>query len=120
MIATQLALAGVMCLLLFVHDRGDMWLLYVVTLLYGLGGDLFAASRGAMLKAMLARRAARRGERRATSRSAKGFRIVAPLAGAGIFAAFGGAVVAIVDAATFLVSAAALVALRVRRAARAP
>jgi nitrate/nitrite transporter NarK len=34
MIATHVALAGVVCLLLFVHDRGDLWLLYVVTALY--------------------------------------------------------------------------------------
>jgi hypothetical protein len=42
----------------------------------------------------------------------EGLRIVAPLAGAGIFAVSGGAVVAIVDAASFAVSAATLVALR--------
>ena len=45
MIGTHVALAGVMCLLLFVHDRSDVWLLYVVTALYGLGGDVFAAAR---------------------------------------------------------------------------
>src|SRR5919109_4644709 len=28
MVATHLALAAVMCLLLLVHDRGDIWLLY--------------------------------------------------------------------------------------------
>ena len=56
MIATHLALAGVICLLVFVHDRGDMWLLYLVTALYGLGGNIFSAARSAMLKAMLPRR----------------------------------------------------------------
>ncbi len=34
MIATHLALAGVMCLLLLVHDRSDIWLLYLVAALY--------------------------------------------------------------------------------------
>src|SRR3954470_15086376 len=34
MIATHVALAGVMCLLLFVHGRDQLWLLYVVTALY--------------------------------------------------------------------------------------
>ena len=53
MIATHVALAGVMCLLLLVHDRGDMWLLYLVTALYGLGGDIFGAARSAMIKAMV-------------------------------------------------------------------
>jgi MFS family permease len=118
MIATQLSLAGVMCLLLFVHDRGDTWILYSVTLLYGLGGDLFAASRGAMLKAMVD------DELLAEANGAyqsirEGLRIVAPLAGAGIFAAWGGSVVAMVDAGTFVVSAAALAALQFIEPARA-
>jgi MFS family permease len=111
MIATHVALAGLMCLLFLVHDRGDMWLLYLVTALYGLGGDVFAAARGAMLKAMLP------DELLADANGAyqsirEGLRLVAPLAGAGIFAAFGGAVVAVVDAASFLLSAGTLVALK--------
>ena len=40
-------------------------------------------------------------------------RLVAPLAGAALYAGFGGPAVAILDAASFLVSAAALLALRV-------
>ena len=119
MIGTHLALAGVMCLLLLVHDRGDMWLLYTVTVLYGLGGDLFAASRGAMLKAMVPDELL--GDANGAYQSIReGLRIVAPLAGAGIFAAFGGHAVAIVDAATFVVSAATLVALPFREPEAAP
>ena len=53
MIVTHIALAAVMCLLLLVHDRSDVWLLYVVTALYGLGGDIFGAARSAMMKSML-------------------------------------------------------------------
>lgn len=45
-------------------------------------------------------------------------RVGAPLAGAGLYAAFGGGVVAVLDAATFLVSAAALLAMRVPDIAR--
>lgn len=111
MIATHIALAGVMCLLLFVHDRSDIWLLYLVTALYGLGGDVFAAARSAMLKAMLP------DELLADANGAyqsirEGLRIIAPLAGAGIYALIGGGAVALLDAATFLASAATLVALR--------
>ena len=103
-------LAAVMCLLLFVDGRGDLWLLYAVTVLYGLGGDLFAASRGAMLKAMVPDELL--GDANGAYQSIReGLRIVAPLAGAGIFAAFGGHAVALVDSATFLISAATLVAL---------
>ena len=111
MIATHVVLAGIVCLLLFVHDEGQMWLLYLVTVLYGLGGDIFGAARAAMMKAMLP------DELLADANGAfqsvrEGMRIVAPLAGAGIYAAFGGGVVALVDAASFLGSAATLVALR--------
>ena len=119
MIATHLALAAVMCLLLLVNGRDDLWLLYGVTALYGLGGDLFAASRGAMLKAMVPDELL--GDANGAYQSIReGLRIVAPLAGAGIFAAFGGHAVAIVDAATFVVSAATLVALPFREPEAAP
>jgi MFS family permease len=110
MIGTHLALAGIMCLLLLVHDRGDVWLLYLVTLLYGLGGDIFASARQSMLKAMLPDEVL--GDANGLLQSVReGMRLVAPLAGAGLYAVAGGSVVALVDAATFVLSAATLVAL---------
>jgi MFS family permease len=118
MIATHVALAAVICSLLFVHDSGDMWLIYTVTALYGLGGDIFAAARTSMLKAMLPDELL--GDANGALQSIReGMRIVAPLAGAGIFAAFGGRAVALVDAATFVVSAGTLVALRFTEPMRA-
>jgi MFS family permease len=111
MIGSHLTLAGVMLLLLFVHDRSDVWILYVVTALYGLGGDIFAAARSAMLKAMLPDELL--GDANGVLQSVReGMRIVAPLAGAGLYAAVGGSAVAIVDAVTFVLSAATLVAMR--------
>ena len=110
MISTHLALAAVMCLLLLVHDRSDVWLIYTVTILYGLGGDIFAAARSSMLKAMLPD--ALLGEANGALQSLReGLRLIAPVAGAGLFALWGGSVVALVDAATFVASAATLVAL---------
>jgi MFS family permease len=110
MIVTQLVLAGVMCLLLFVHDRSDVWLVYLVTGLYGLFGDVFAAARAAMLKAMLPEELL--AEANGAYQSIReGLRLVAPLAGAGLFAAFGGHAVALANAGTFVVAALALVAL---------
>jgi len=103
MIGTDVALAGVMCLLLLVNDRGDLWLLYVVTTLYGLGGDLFGASRSAMMKAMLPDELL--AEANGIYQSIReGLRLVAPLAGAGIYAVYGGSAVALVNAATFIAS----------------
>ena len=88
MVITHVVLAGVMCLLLFIHDRSDVWLIYLVTLLYGLGGDLFAAARGAMLKAMLPDELL--GEANGALQSLReGMRLVAPLAGAAIYAVSG-------------------------------
>ncbi|MDX6470960.1 MAG: hypothetical protein QOF75_2763 [Gaiellaceae bacterium] len=111
MIATHVTVAGVVCLLFFVHDAGQMWLLYLVTALYGLGGDVFGAARSAMIKAMLPDELL--AEANGVFQSIReGLRLVAPLAGAGIYAAFGGGAVALVDAASFLCSAATLVALR--------
>ena len=119
MVVTHVALAGVMCLLLLVHDRGDIWLLYAVTALYGLGGDIFAAARSAMMKAMVPDELL--GDANGALQSVReGLRLVAPVAGAGLYAAFGGGVVALVDAATFLGSAATLVALRFREPTPAP
>lgn len=110
MIATHLALAAAMCLLLLVHTRAELWLLYLVTVLYGLGGDVFGAARSSMLKAMVPD--AQLAEANGILQSVReGLRIIAPVTGAGIFAAFGGHVVALVDAATFVCSAATLVAL---------
>jgi MFS family permease len=119
MIGTHVAMAAVMCLLLLVHHPSDVWILYVVAGLYGLGGDIFAAARSSMLKAMLP------DELLADANGAyqsirEGLRLVAPLAGAGIFAVFGGAAVALADAATFLLSAATLVMLRFTEPEAAP
>jgi Na+/melibiose symporter-like transporter len=118
MIATHVGLAAVICTLLFVHDRGDLWIIYVVTALYGLGGDIFGSARTSMLKAMLPDELL--GDANGAFQAIReGLRIVAPLAGAGIFAAFGGRAVALVDAATFIASAATLVALRFTEPPRA-
>ena len=107
MIWSHLSLAAVMLLLLFVHGEGDVWLIYVVTALYGLGGDLFASARSSMLKAMLPDELL--GDANGALQSMReGMRIVAPLAGAGLYAATGGPTVAVVDSVTFVLSAATL------------
>jgi Na+/melibiose symporter-like transporter len=119
MVGTHLALAGVMSLLLLVHDASDIWIIYLVTVLYGLGGDFFAAARSSMLKAMLPDELL--SEANGALQSVReGLRIVAPLAGAAIFAAAGGAAVALVDAGTFVASACFLIALRFVEPATAP
>jgi MFS family permease len=112
MVVTDLATAAVVLLLLLVDGRDDLWLLYVVAFLYGASLVAFNSARSALLSTMLEDH--QLGQANASLGTVReALRLVAPLAGAGLYAGFGGPAVAVVDAATFLVSAAALIALRV-------
>lgn len=104
MIACDCVLGASVLVLLFVHDRGDVWLIYLVALLYGLVGTVFYPAQAALLRLMLPEDLLADANG-ALSSSRQGLRIVAPLAGAGLYAAFGGGVVAVLDAATFAGSA---------------
>jgi MFS family permease len=113
MIATDLAIAVVLGALLFVHDRGDIWIIYVVTFLYGAAGFLFTSGQSALLTLMLPEE--RLPDANAVLQTAsEGSRLIAPLVGAGLYAAIGGSAVAMLDSATFLASAGCLAALRLR------
>lgn len=112
MIASDCVLGVAVLLLLLVHDRGDAWLIYVVALLYGLGGTVFFPARSALLRLMLPEELLADANG-ALSSTREGLRIVAPLAGAGLYAAFGGGVVAVLDSATFAASAIFLARMRV-------
>jgi MFS family permease len=119
MIGTHVAIGLVVLSLLAVHGRHQLWLIYAVTFLYGIAGDIFAGARSALLRVMFDDdRLVEANAALSTAR--EGLRLVAPLAGAGLFAAFGGGVVAVLDAATFGVSAATLALLRVEEPAPAP
>jgi len=99
-------------LLLLVHDRSDVWLIYVVALLYSLGGSVFESARSALLRLVFPED--RLPEANGLLQTiTQGLRLVAPLAGAGLYALVGGGAVAMVDAATFAVSAVTLSLLRV-------
>ena len=104
MIATDISIGLVLLSLLLVHRRGDVWIIYAVTFLYGAAGCLFSSARSALLTQLLPV------ERLADANAAiqtvsEGSRLIAPLLGAALFAAFGGAAVALLDAATFGASA---------------
>jgi MFS family permease len=121
MIVVDVATAAVVLALLLVRDVGDLWLLYLVGFCYGASLVLFQSARAALLSTMLPDHllGAANGSL-GTVREA--LRLVGPLTGAALFAGFGGHAVAVLDAATFLVSAGALALMRVEEpaAARAP
>src|SRR5256714_14448714 len=119
MIATDVSIGLVLLSLLFVHDRSDVWIIYAVTFLYGASGYLFSSARSALLTQLLPV------ERLADANAAiqtvsEGARLIAPLIGAALFAAFGGAAVAVLDAATFAASAFCLAAARMHAAGARP
>jgi MFS family permease len=119
MIACDSVLGASVLVLLFVHDKGDAWLIYLVALLYGVVGTVFYPAQAALLRVMLPEELLADANG-ALSTMRQGLRLVAPLAGAGLFAAFGGGVVAILDAATFAGSALIMSRMRVAEARPEP
>jgi MFS family permease len=112
MIVCDCVLGTSVLVLLFLHDASDAWLIYLVALLYGVVGSVFYPARSALLRLMLPEELLAEANGVLSSLQ-QGLRIVAPLAGAGVYAAFGGGPVAILDAATFAGSALFLSRMRV-------
>ena len=118
LLCANLATAAAVLPLLFVRDAGDIWLIYAVMALYGVSATLINAGQSALLVAMLPEELLGHGNALLQT-VREGLRLVGPLAGAGLFALFGGGAVAILDAATFLGASAALAAMRMREPAPA-
>jgi MFS family permease len=107
MIAADLVAATCLLPLLLVHDAGDIWLIYAVSFALGFVTVIYDAARAGLLVSMLADDDL--GEANGLLQSTRqGMRLLAPLAGAALFALVGGPAVALLDAATFVVSAAFL------------
>jgi MFS family permease len=113
MIATDCAIGLVVLSLLFVRGESQLWLIYVVAFLYGAADAVFASAQSALLTVILPVDLLPEANG-ALQTVREGLRLVAPLAGAGLFVVAGGGAVAVVDAATFGVSAACLAAMRVK------
>jgi MFS family permease len=97
--------------LLFVHDRSDVWILYAMAVFTGVAGTLAASARSALMTVTIPRELL--GDGNAIFQSVReGLRLIAPLAGAGIYAAAGGGVVAIVDSVSFAGVVTALLLMR--------
>ncbi|GGO21524.1 MFS transporter [Micromonospora parathelypteridis] len=113
LVAANLAGALVVAPLLLVSDSGDVWLIYTVMLLYGWLNVLVAPAQSALLSTLLPTEL--RPSANAALRTAQeGLRIVAPLAGAGLFTLVGGQLVVLLDMVTFLAAAACTAALSLR------
>ena len=111
LVVANLATAAAVLPLLLVHDRGDVWILYAVTAAYGFSYTVLGSGQSALL-AMLLPHDDLADANALLQTVREGLRLVAPLAGAALFTAFGGAVVALIDAATFVLAAGAIALMR--------
>lgn len=119
LIVANLAGALVLTPLLLVHHASQVWLIYAVMLLYGALNLLIAPAQSALLAGLLP------GELLADANgllrtAQEGLRIVAPLAGAGLFVVLGPTAVVLLDMATFVAAAGFCLALRYREERPAP
>ena len=111
LIGTNCFMAVAILLLLFVDGRDDLWLIYAVSALYGMAGVVLYSARSAFMTVMLPRELL--GDANAIfSTIREGLRLLSPLFGAGLYAAFGGGVVAIADSVTFAAVALAVTFVR--------
>jgi len=121
LIAANLGAAALVCVLLLVHGRGQAWLIYAVMFGYGVANGLITAAQTALLTELVPGDLL--GEANSTLQMvSQGLRLITPLLGAGLLAWVGAAPVILLDAGTFVMAAATVLALRLResRPDRAP
>ncbi|MYQ47520.1 MFS transporter, partial [Streptomyces sp. SID4985] len=113
MITTNLFLAALLLPLTTVDSPARLWLLFAVLFLYGAADALQDAAESALVGAAVDPEllGAFNGLRM-TAR--EGMKLLAPLAGAGLYTVYGGPAVALLDAATFVLAAGLCALLRVR------
>ncbi|MFJ3896636.1 MFS transporter [Streptomyces sp. NPDC090083] len=113
LIGTDLGLAALLLTLLAVDSRTDLWLLFTVLFVYGTTAAVQDPAESALLGAVVDRDLL--GDFNGLRMTAvEGMKLVAPLTGAGLYAAFGGPSVAVLDAFTFAVAAVLWLPIRAR------
>jgi MFS family permease len=113
LIRLNIASAVVLLALLAVRSAADVWIIFVVMTWYGIVLMVSDPAESALFAEMLPLEIRQRVNGWQLGLQETG-RLVAPLAGAGLFALAGGGVVAVADAATFAVAAFMTAQLRLR------
>lgn len=112
LIVTNVTMAILLLPLLAVSSTDDLWVLFAVMIVYGTSTVLLDAAEAALVTAAVPTEL--RGDFNGLRMTAnEGMKLVAPLAGAAMFADLGGSSVALLDASTFLVAGAAFAFMRV-------
>lgn len=114
----NLASAVAVLPLVLVRDAGDVWLIWLVAFLYGVSFVVLPAALNGLLKDLMP------GEvlvdaNAALQTTKEGFRLFGPLVGAALFSWTGGWLVAVVDAASFVIAAAVIAGIAVHEEAPA-
>jgi MFS family permease len=109
----NLASAVAMAPLLLVHDKQQVWIVYLVAALYGISWVVLPGALNGLLKEMLPEDLLVDANA-SLSTTKEALRLFGPLAGAGLYAWAGGGFVAALDALSFLVAAGAVLAIRIR------
>ncbi|MFJ1642471.1 MFS transporter [Streptomyces sp. NPDC088256] len=104
LLGSNLVMAGLLATLPLVDSAGRIWILFVVLVLYGVSFVLMGAAESALIAGAVEARLLGdfNGLRMMAS---EGMKLLAPLAGAGLYARFGGGAVALLDAASFVLAA---------------
>jgi MFS family permease len=119
LIATNLALAALLPTLFAVTTRDRLWILFTVLLIYGAAGVVHDAAESALVATAVDRHLL--GDFNGLRMTAgEGMKLLAPLTGAGLYAAYGGARVAVLDAVTFALAAGLYALLHVRETPPVP
>ncbi|MEU0655645.1 MFS transporter [Streptomyces albogriseolus] len=119
LVALSLFMAAPLLTLCAVDGPGDLWLLYAVLFVYGAAGTVHDAAESALVAGAVNRSLL--GDFNGLRMTAnEGMKLLAPLAGAGLYTAYGGPGVAVLDAASFLAAALVYLSLRVREERPAP
>ncbi|MFI0242601.1 MFS transporter [Streptomyces sp. NPDC016845] len=119
LIWSNVGMAVVLLPLLTVHSSEQIWILFAVLTVYGISSVLMDAAESALVAAAVptSLRGDFNGLRMTVNESMK---LVAPLLGALLFVHLGGRAVALLDAATFVLAAAAFAFIRVSEPAPHP
>ncbi|MFJ5732205.1 MFS transporter [Streptomyces paradoxus] len=113
LIGVNVLLGSLLLTLVAVDSPAELWLLYAVLFVYGAAGVVHDAAESALVATAVG--PALLGDFNGLRMTAaEGMKLLAPLAGAGLYAAYGGVSVALLDAATFVLATGLYAALRVR------
>jgi MFS family permease len=113
LIGVNLLLGGLLLTLVGIDAPGELWLLYAVLFVYGAAGVVHDAAESALVATAVD--PSLLGDFNGLRMTAaEGMKLLAPLAGAGLYTAYGGAGVALLDAATFALATGVYALLRVR------